>query len=209
MTWWKEIPLSRLILYMMAAGLLPVLFALMHYFSVTSSLDTLEMQVLDVTQMAYTREKQQAVNMAARQYFKEADRFYIDKYLESLSFLEPEVASLQKIASNPAYPEDEIIKKRLDLLSGPGNAMVFSEGVVQSYPFFKETTETLVHSIEVNVDDIQKILSKIEGIQIGHYAPGPNRPQLIVLDIKLDKKRVNTKNEVFTLNLKLLKREYS
>src|SRR5262249_902807 len=138
----------------------------------------------------------------------DADHFYIDKHLETLSFLQPEIEGLQKALSNKNFPDDENIKKRLEFLTGPSKNMVFTEGVVQSTPQFQEVTESLVHPVEVNEDDLRTILARIEGTQIGSEAPSPNRPQLIILDFKLERKSVTEKNQVFVLNLKLLKREF-
>lgn len=99
-------------------------------------------------------------------------------------------------------------KKRLEFLTGTSNDLTFTEGVVQSNPIFQETTETLVHPVEIDTKDLRTILAKIEGTTIGNETPSPNRPQLIILDFKLEKKHVTDKNEVFLLNLKLLKREF-
>ncbi len=203
-----NIPQKRLLAYLLLIGILPLAIVLVNFFSEKSGLDSLEISLENVGTMASIREKKQAVNMAVRNAFRDADHFYIDKYLETLTFLEPEIESLQKIAGNKSFPEDENVKKRLELLIGSGNALVFSEGVVQSYPLFQETTETLVHPVEVNVNDIKEILSKVEGISITPFTPGPNRPQLIILDFKLDKKKITDKNEVYLLNMKLLKREF-
>lgn len=164
--------------------------------------------VTDMRDMAFIRDRKQAVNMSVRAHFRDADHFYIDKYLETLTFLEPEIEGLQKLLTNKNLADDEQIKKRLEHLTGPGNSMVFSEGVVQSSPIFQETTETLVHPVEINGADLQKVLAKIEGTQIGSFSPAAHRPQLLILDFKLDRKSVNEKNEVFLLNLKLLKREF-
>ena len=170
------------------------------------SIDEVGAAISQVQETAFVKEKKQAINNAVRNHFRDADHFYIDKYLETLQFLEPEIESLQKVASNKNYAEDENIKKRLELLTGSGNNMVFSEGVVQSNPLFQETTETLVHPVEVNLSDLKNILSKVEGVDIGTFKPGPNRPQLIIIDFKLEKKSVTEKNEVYVLNMKLLKK---
>ena len=79
---------------------------------------------------------------------------------------------------------------------------------MQSTPLFQEVTETLVHPIEVNLDDLTNLLAKIEGKEIGPYTPGPGRPQLLILDFKIEKKSITDKKEVYQLNLKLLKREF-
>ncbi len=204
----ENIPQKRLLIYALLAGLLPIVFAGIAVLSKWSSLQDLENNLQLVQESVLTREKKQAINVAVRNNFRDADHFYIDKHLETLTFLEPEIESLQKISSNTNYPEDENIKRRIEYLTGSGNAMAFSEGVVQTSPLFQETTETLIHPVEINTTDLQKILALIEGVDIGPYKPVPNRPQLIILDFKLDKKNVSEKNEVFSLNLKLLKREY-
>lgn len=204
----KNIPKNRLLIYLLCGGVIPIVFVLFILFSHQSELNEAFGTLQQIQEAAFTREKKQATNMAVRSHFKDADHFYIDKQLETLSFLEPEVESLQKILQGKTFIDDELVRKRLDLLTGTGNSMVFSEGVVESTPFFQETTETLVHPVEVNGKDLQKILSRIEGIEIGEYTPSPNRPQLIILDFKLDRKASNEKNEVFLLNLKLLKREF-
>lgn len=204
----KNIPKTRLLLYAMLAGLLPFVFVVFAYMSEKSGLDDLHNAVQDMQDSARTRERKQAGNMAVRGHYRDADHFYIDKYVETLTFLEQEVESLQKLVNNKNFVGDEQVKKRLELLTGSANSMNFSEGIVQSSPNFQEVTETLVHPVEVNSTDLQKILARIEGIPIGPFTPGPNRPQLIILDFKLDRKNITDKNEVFTLNLKLLKREF-
>lgn len=204
----SNIPKSRLLLYLLLAGFLPIVISIFIVFSKLESISELKTSINDMQQMALLRERKQAINMAVRNHFRDADHFYIDKNLETLTFLEPEIEGLQKLLTNKNLADDEAIKKRLEILTGSGNTLTFSEGVVQSTPVYQETVETQVHPVEINGQDLQKILAKIEGVEIGSFSPGANRPQLIILDFKLDRKSLNEKNEVFTLNLKLLKREY-
>ena len=204
----KNIPKERLLLYLLLLGLLPIIFAILYFITSQSEVTTLKSNIQDLQQTSLIREKKQAANIAVRNHFRDVDHYYIDKNLETLTFLEPEIESLQKALSNKNIADDDTVKKRLEFLSGPGNTMSFSEGVVQSSPIFQEVTETLVHPVEINTQDLQKILAKIEGVNIGSFTPGPNRPQLIILDFKLDRKSIHEKNEVYILNLKLLKREF-
>lgn len=204
----NNIPFSRTILYAMLFLLLPIVFVGMKIFSNIHSVNQVGEKIEHVQLVALQQEKKQASNITVINHFKEADHFYIDKNLEVLTFLEPEIEALQKIVQHKNFTDDEMIKKRLELLTGNGNALRFSEGVVQTHPQFQETTETLIHPVEVNLHDIQKMLALIEGIQIGNYMPAPNRPQLVILDFKLEKKKALDKNEIFLLNMKLLKREF-
>lgn len=204
----SSIPPKRLLMYLMVAGLIPIAIAWFFYSSRLDSVNELSRQISYLQDMAFVLENKQSSNLAVRSHFNDADHFYIDKNLETLDFLEPEVESLNGMLNNPNFPDDDNIKKRLETLTGNGNAMIFTEGVVQSTPTFQEVTETLVHPVEVNVSDLQNILCRVEGIPLNNCTPPPNRPQLIVLDFKIDKKNVSEKNEVFLLNLKLLKREF-
>jgi hypothetical protein len=204
----SSIPPKRLMMYLMLAGLIPIFVAWFSYSSKLDRVNQLKQQVYHLQDQAFIRENKQSSNMAVRLHFSDADHFYIDKNLETLSFLEPEIESLKSMLNNPNFPDDDNIKKRIETLTGNGNSMVFTEGVVQSTPIFQEVTETLVHPIEVNVNDLRRILCNIEGIALGDCVPTPDRPQLMILDFKIDKKNVSEKNEVFLLNLKLLKREF-
>lgn len=204
----KNIPLSRVIVYLLCLGMLPVLFVAFLFISKKNDLQDLQENLENIEHQALMKEKKQALNLAVRQHFRDADHFYIDKHLETLVFLEPEIEQLQKIIQDKNFSDDDRIKKRLEFLTTETNSLVFSEGVVQTFPLFQETSETLVHSVEVNAEDIQKILARIEGVKMREFTPGLHRPQLVVTEFKLDKKKVNDKNEVYLLNLKLIKREF-
>lgn len=204
----NNIPFSRAIIYILAIGLLPFVFVFMMFISQKNQIEELGNSLEFFRDQVLIKEKKQALNLAVRQHFRDADHFYIDKYLETLVFLEPEIETLQKISNDKNFANDERIKKRLELLTSSSNSLMFSEGVVQTYPFFQETVETLTHPIEVNSTDIKKILARVEGISAGPFTPGPDRPQLIITDFKLDKKKVTDKSEVYLLNMKLIKREF-
>lgn len=204
----NNIPHNRLVIYILIFGLLPILFVVFHLFSKIDDLENLQMNIQQTSNLGFLREKKQAINMAIQSVFRETDHFYIDKEIESIPLLQSEIDNLQKIVNNPHFTEDDGIKKRLEFLTGTGNNLVFSEGVVQSTPVFQEVTETLVHPVEVNTQDLKNILAKVEGKNIDSFIPGPGRPQLIILDFKIEKKSITDKNEVYLLNLKLLKREF-
>lgn len=204
----SNIPQKRLLIYIMIAGLIPFFLVFMNFLNQQATVSAIDSNIQMIGMMGANIEKKQALNIAVRNNYLDADHFYIDKNVENLQFLTPEIEGLEKVMTNKNYPDDENVKKRLEFLQSGGNTLVFSEGVVQSNPFFQEVLETLVHPVEVDADDIREILAKIEGIPIRNYAPGPNRPQLIVLEFKIDKKQMSEKNEIYLLNMKLLKREF-
>jgi hypothetical protein len=202
-----SMPLNRMIAYAVIAAFLPFLFVVVSFLSNNGYLNDLDDKLSQVERLALQQEKRQAQNLTVIRHYRDADHFYIDKRLESIPLLENEVEALQKIVSHKNFMGDEDVKKRLEYLTST-NHLRFSEGVVQTYPQFQETTETLITPVELNVQDIQKILTLAEGVKINELEAPKDRPQLIILDFKLDKKKLQEKNEVFLLNMKLLKREY-
>lgn len=204
----KSIPKNRLVAYGLILGLIPLGIVLMNIVSGLNELSETDQRIELIEEQILLLGQKQSVNIALMQSYKDADHFYIDKQLETLQFLEPEIESLQMALNNKNIAEDENLKKRYEQLVGSGNSMSFSEGVVQSSTVFQEVVESLIHPVEVDVSNLKEVLAKVEGVEIGSYAPGPNRPQLIITDFKIDKKNTIDKNEVFQLNLKLLKREY-
>lgn len=205
----NKIPQNRALLYILIFALIPVLISTAFVMSRLNRLDELNQEIDALKETYLLKDQRQATNKKVRAYFKDADHFYIDKNLETLSFLQPEIEALQKIVNQKNFPDDESIKKRLEFLTGSGNDLVFTEGVVQNYGPFQEVTETQSHPVEVNLNDLKLILSRIEGVKIGENEPVSTRPQLIILDFKLDKKTHPDKNEVYQLSMKLLKREFS
>lgn len=204
----QSIPQGRALIYIMILCLIPSLIAGFYFYRYANEVETVDEKIESVRAQAMIKEKRQSINQALRTHFKETDPFYIDKQLETLTFLEPEVEAIQNLTKQKNFPEDETIKRRLDFLTSSANAVSFTEGVVQNYGVFQETTETLSHGIEVNLKDLHKLLTRIEGVSVGGETVPPGRPQLIILDFKLDKKKSSDKNEVFLLNMKLLKREF-
>ncbi len=204
----KDIPQSRLLIYLLIAGLLPVLGVGLWFYSNYESVCEMETSLQLLQTQLLQKNRKQAGNKALASYYSKADHFYIDKNLEKLRFLEPEIAALKKISENQNFADNEIVRKRLEFLTGSQNHLSFTETAVQSTPQFQEMTEVQAHPIEVNQADIRKILSLIEGVEFGSAKPIPEKPQLYFLEFKLDKKSGADKNEVYTLNMKLLKREF-
>lgn len=178
------------------------------FFSSLEQVDNIELNLENVQDLAERVERKQAANIATHAKYHDADHFYIDKNLETLQLLAPELEELKRLTANPNYIEDEATRKRFDFLNSKQNHLTFSESNVQTTPFFTEVTETLLHPVEVNVSDLKKILALIEGRKIGDFETAPQRPQLQIIDFKLEKKNIRENNEVFDLNMKLLKREF-
>lgn len=203
-----KISQKHLLISLLILGMLPFICLAFFFFSRLDHIDKAQENLANVQDLAERVEKKQAANIATHTKYHNADHFYIDKNLETLQFLKPELEELQKLTANPNYIEDEVTRKRLEFLTGKQNHLVFTESHVQTTPFFVEMIETLVHPVEINVADLKNILALIEGRPIGEFQTALQRPQLQILDFKLEKKTIREGNEVFDLNMKLLKREF-
>ena len=185
---------------------LPLFFIYQHFSSKADQIERIE-EMLSVLEIdILTKEKKQAENKSVRALYRESDHFYIDKYLEPLPLLQKEVASIETLFDKPV-PLSEPLKKRYEFLTAGQNEIRFIEGQVKSYPTFQETMETLSHPVEVDLDDLKRLLTLIEGSNLSDLSP-EGLAHLLITDLKLEKKEGLNGREHFQLFLKLLKREY-
>ena len=138
---------------------------------------------------------------------KNPDHFYIDKHIETLCFLEPEIRKTE--AQLLENPNDDTLKKRLHFLKEGPNRLLFSEVQTRQHNHFQEVEEKQQHVVEMNEEDLKKTLSLIEGVTIWPYGPKEMRPQLIIKDFQLSKKETSSQEFVYIINMDLIKRESS
>ncbi len=130
------------------------------------------------------------------------DPFYIDKNLETSTFLKSEISSLTHLQNSIVFSNNENIKERLDLLTKKNNLKFIENNIIQSKNL-KEVEEE-GSKIELNENDLISLLSLIEDIKIENSPTASNKPQLIITKFELEKKEHNH----FLLNLNLFKREF-
>ncbi len=203
-----NIPQARILLYLVIIGLVPTCLVLLQLWQHSHTLETLDERITRINEKNALMSTKQSTNIAVIEHFRGTDNFYLDKYVEKIQLLEPEVEGLQRLINNKKFADDEELRKRYEQLVGPSNTLMFNEGAVVRYPLFREVIETQVRPVEVNLRDTEHLLTLIEGISLDGFSVPEKRPQLIILDFRLDKKPVNEDNDVFTLNMRLLKREY-
>ena len=128
---------------------------------------------------------------------KQAPSTYLDRHIETLSFLETEKQKLREKQSNPS---------RLALLEG-SNRLRFVEEQIKRTQELQETEEAQEKPVEMNEEDLKKTLALVEGTSIGPYATITPRPQLIISSFDLKKKGVSPYEQVYEVSMKLIKRE--
>lgn len=201
-----QMPQSRVLIYLAILGLLPIFFAIYRYNTDQTRMSHLADQFDTVQQQVFLLEKKQASNNLVRNYYQGADPFYIAKQVETLPLMDQERQTLEKLFLQVDVAPDPQVVKRLDELKA--NVLDFSEGAVQTYPFFREIPITQSRPVEVDKNDIEDVLSRLEGVDFGSHQSGPNRPQMIITDFKIDRKTGTSGSQLYNLSMKLVKREY-
>ena len=135
----------------------------------------------------------------------QADRSYLDKHLESLTLLETEMRRLQAVMQH--QKESTHLARRLEFLKSGENRICLVEEKRRSDNKLQEIEEKLQHPVEMNEEDLKKLLVLIEGVSINPYSPIQGRPQLIFRDFDLTKQMAPSEEEVYVIDLKLIKRE--
>jgi len=162
------------------------------------TINLLEIQALEVASW-------QQKNQSCLDELHQTDRSYLEKHLESFVLLEPEIRRLQ--ATLQHQKEKLILSKRLEFLKNGNNRICFAEEKRRSSDAFQEVEEKLDHSVEMNEEDLKKLLALIEGVSIPPYHPLPGKPQLIFREFNMTKQLTFSEEEVYVIDFKLLKRE--
>lgn len=136
-----------------------------------------------------------------------ADPYYLDNTIESLQFIQPELSYLKTFSSHPAYKNTEKAQKKLQILSGQ-NFLRFSEDTIRPSAKIQETEEIQINPIFMNHSDLENLLCLIEEAPIGELISSDKQPQLVIRQFHLRKTPLFDQNEVFSVKMKLLKREF-
>ncbi len=139
------------------------------------------------------------------QRFANYEPYFVYQNLETLSLLQNELKMLKQMECHPGCSSRGTVLRRIDFLSGSQNRLSFAEENVRSSKRVKETEEKLLQPVEIDSDDLDHLLSLIEGISVAQYEPNLNSPQLLIQDFLLTKKDPS----VYKLNMALLKREFN
>lgn len=185
--------------------LLPAIACLFWFQSKTDQLQELEQTIGILKTQAQEMSARQKKNDLYSAQIAEADRLYLDKHIESLTLLEPEMRRVQAMMKH--QKESGPLARRLEFLRGGDNKICFVEEKRRSGGKMQEAEEKLHHAVEMNDEDLKKLLVLIEGVSINPYSPIQGRPQMIIRDFELIKQTAPSEEEVYVVDLKLIKRE--
>jgi hypothetical protein len=191
-------PFAFLAVLILAA--LPFFYVVLNFFSEMGELDEI---AITIEQLRLKQERVKGRGQSEQSFLakmKSADHFYIDKNLETLLFLEEEIAQMEA-------QTDPGMKKHLETLKSSANKLLFSEEEIRRGDLFQEVEEKMQHPVEMNEEDLKKLLCLIEEVPIPPYTPLPNAPQLLIKNFELSRKILLPDQEVYQIDMQLIKRE--
>ena len=186
------------------AAPLPFVVSLFHFLSSMQELHYLDSEIDRIHTKVVHIEQIQKRESALLAPLRNPDPHYLDKHVETLLFLLPEIKRLEALQSENL--DDESLSKRLQLLRSTHNRLSFAEEQIRSNELFREIEELQQHPVEMSEEDLKRLLCLIEGVTIWPYGPKEGRPLLIIKDFKLSKKEL-FKDKVFVVSMQLIKRE--
>jgi len=186
-------------------ALLPLLAGIGFFAWQSEQMTNLHQRAIELQQRSQASEKEEKKETAIRLLLREADRKYLEEKLETLVFLQPEMKRLQALSLHRKDPE--MLLQRLDFLKSGKNQLVFVEGERRNLSGSIEVEEKTQHPIEINDEDLKRLLVLIEGRPIDPYSPPQGRPHLAVKNFDLSKKKSPLDEEVYVVNFELIKRE--
>lgn len=187
------------------AILLPFLILIMVFSQKMERLNELEEAV---GRLPFRLEKVK-IGQKDKNTFKETygsiDPYYLDHVLEPMILLKPEVEALKLVYSHPAFQSCENVKKRLETLTKGGNRLMFSEKHREANGELEEVYLSQINPVEINGNDLKNILMAVEGVTIGNEVPPDHRPQFVIREFHLNKKKL-AERETYLLEMQLIKR---
>lgn len=140
------------------------------------------------------------------QRYCHANPYFLDQQIESLPLLQRELEQLKSLLPHPAFPNHQSIRDRSAFLVD--NRLVFAEEQIRTSSQIKEVEEKQRRPVEMDENDLKKILSIIEDVSIDQTPFLNDRPQILIKDFHLKKQKTSLQTEVFEVEMDLLKREF-
>jgi len=168
----------------------------------TTTLSKWEQKINSLSFSLQEKNKEQKENSTIYNHYRTSYQNYLDKCTTSLFFLNNEIKNLENLLT---YPEELINKnkllKRLQHISSSENKLKFIEGPLTRWKTFQEINVTLLHPVEVDINDISKVIEKIEGNT-------NNKPHCFITLFSIKRNYTPIGSETYKLNLNFIQRNY-
>lgn len=172
-----------------ALFLIPVLFSLWFCHWQARHLETLEARIDSLEAQAHLVKEQEGKNTQYLSELKEAA--LRDQQLENLPLLETEGRRVQALYAQ--NKENSHLGRRLEFLKSGKNRISFVEEKRRSQGKLREIEEKLPHRVELSEEDLKMVLYLLE-------------PR-VIREFDLTKQMAPSEEEVYSIDLKVIKRE--
>jgi len=198
-----SIPPQRVVLYSFIGALSLIFVCAVHTKNSISLARQQREHLQALGQKITTKVFHQKNNRETRLRFSKKDPLFLHSEFCSFSPLSKERAFLQKRSLKTVLPEDALLTKRNAFLSSGENRPVFIETSMEVGSQYKETVERQTKPVEVDSEDLEKILYRIEDPE----KTAPTRPHLIISEARIDRKK-SILQEVWAVHFTIVRREY-
>ncbi|MES2274350.1 MAG: hypothetical protein V4487_09195 [Chlamydiota bacterium] len=188
---------------------LPLIVAMIFLLLQNSRLEELEARFRETTLKGKIALEKKGRKEQFLKRFSHPDPYFIDQQLESLAFLEKEKEQLISLIQHPGWIHNESIQERLNFLNRGENRLQFAEENIRTSSQLKETDEKQTAPVQMDEEDLQKILALLDDIPIGSFLPLQESPQLLIREFRLKIQKTPLQTEVFEVEMDLLKREFA
>ncbi len=188
--------------------LLPILAGSAYLFSSYAKIKELEERFYNACKKGRSAIEKKAQKEQFLERYAKPNPYFLDEKIESLTFLSGEILELETLIRHPALADKKLFESRLHFLKNGENRLHFVENEIRSSATIKETEEKQRHPVQMNGEDIKKLLSEIEDIPIESHVSSEHRPQMVITDFRLEKKQTPIKTEVFEVEMQCIKREF-
>lgn len=192
--------------FFFALTVFPILAAALFIFLEKSKLQELEERFATAARKEKIAFERKARKERFIQRYSHSDPYFLDQQIESFPLLEAEKERLTAMLHHPAFPESQTLEARLRFLNS--NRFAFAEENIRTSSQMKEIDEKQRYPVQMDENDLQKILSLVEDVPIGPYLPSNKSPQILIKELKIKKKETPLQTQVFEVDMELLKREF-
>lgn len=189
--------------------LLPVILSILYLFFQSVELFELQSNFNQSLEKGRVALERKALHDRFLKRYNHADPYFLDQQIESLLFLENESKEIRSLIQHPAVARVNLLEERLQFLLGEENRISFIEQNIRTSQNVKETEEKQRHPVQVDQKDLQKLLAILEDLNLGEHTPPDQTPQILIQNFHLQRQTTSLETEVFSLEMSLLKREFS
>jgi hypothetical protein len=184
--------------FLLVLGLVPLCLVIWRLEEKNRELQVWTKKIEFLEERALSAEKSKNTRNQLWARAQQSNSHYLSQVIETLPLLTPELNRVQALARQ--YPSNTALQERLSFLQGDRNRIRFIQQEQRAGPFFQETEHKMQNNVQMNEEDLKKLLFLIEDDQ------SKDRPLLIIKEFDLRKVKEKADEIVYNIQLELIKR---